>query len=171
MTSLLTLLYQEAPVTVSCKTDPEGLCITLGDEGNQVSVVHVPITPGHGMFTWNNRQYPYHVVQADEKLYVWVAGRTVTFDLASQGPVRRSGSGAAADGAGDLKAPMPGKVLQIKAASGHQVAADTPIIIMESMKMEMTLSSPVDVTVTAIHCEKDEMVDMGAVLASLEAVE
>ena len=43
-----------------------------------------------------------------------------------------------------LTAPMPGKIIAVNAKAGDTVKAGDPLIIMEAMKMEMTLEAPRD---------------------------
>ena len=66
---------------------------------------------------------------------------------------------------------MPGTILKILIDEGETFAAHEPIIIMESMKMEMSLSAPHAGRVTKIECQVDQLVDMGAVLARLEGID
>jgi acetyl-CoA/propionyl-CoA carboxylase biotin carboxyl carrier protein len=55
---------------------------------------------------------------------------------------RDAAGGAAADG--DVRAPMPGQVLVVHARAGDRVAAGDPLVVLESMKMELVLTAPVD---------------------------
>ncbi|KAB2945072.1 MAG: acetyl-CoA carboxylase biotin carboxyl carrier protein subunit, partial [Phycisphaerae bacterium] len=41
----------------------------------------------------------------------------------------------------EVKAPMPGTILKILVKPGDVVTAHQPLVVMESMKMEMTLSA------------------------------
>ena len=49
---------------------------------------------------------------------------------------------------GDLRAPMPGQVLLVPHAEGDEVEARRPVVVLESMKMELSLVAPVDGSVT-----------------------
>jgi acetyl-CoA/propionyl-CoA carboxylase biotin carboxyl carrier protein len=61
-------------------------------------------------------------------------------------------SGKAEGGAGDgvVTAPMPGTVTVVQAAVGDDVAAGTPLLVVEAMKMEHVLTAPVAGTVTEL---------------------
>ncbi len=65
---------------------------------------------------------------------------------------------------GGLTAPMPGKVLEVRAAVGDEVVAGQVLVVMEAMKMEHHLSTPADGTVAEVRVAVGEQVDNGAVL-------
>ncbi len=64
----------------------------------------------------------------------------------------------------DLKAPMPGLVLNIVVEEGAQIKKGDPIIVLEAMKMENILKAPADVTVKKIMVKKGVAVEKGQVL-------
>jgi 3-methylcrotonyl-CoA carboxylase alpha subunit len=74
----------------------------------------------------------------------------------------------AALGADSVTAPMPGKVISVLVKAGDVVTADQPLVILEAMKMEMTLKSPRDGTVADIAVSEGDLVDDGAALVNLE---
>ena len=51
---------------------------------------------------------------------------------------------------GELRAPMPGQVLLVPAAIGDAVSAGDPVVVLESMKMELVLAAPIAGTVTEL---------------------
>lgn len=128
---------------------------------------------GQGWLEQNGHIQPfyYHREKTTEKdiLHLWLAGQTYLLPLADLRPQRGTG-GKGGPASGDIKAPMPGTVLQIKVTKGETVEAGQAIIIMESMKMEMTLAAPGAGWVADIHCQEGQLVEMGTLLASLEAV-
>jgi 3-methylcrotonyl-CoA carboxylase alpha subunit len=70
---------------------------------------------------------------------------------------------------GTLAAPMPGKVLQVLVRPGAAVAKGAPLVILEAMKMEHTVTAPYAGRVAAIHYKTGEQVDEGSELLRLEA--
>jgi acetyl-CoA/propionyl-CoA carboxylase, biotin carboxylase, biotin carboxyl carrier protein len=86
-------------------------------------------------------------------------------------PVGRSSATAAeaAQGDGELRAPMPGQVLFVHAVTGDQVKAGDPIVILESMKMELVLAAPVDGEVTELNVAVGDRVIVDQPLARVEA--
>ena len=69
---------------------------------------------------------------------------------------------------GSLLSPMPGKVIDVLVNEGDVVKKGTPLIILEAMKMEHTITAPLDGTVTAIHYAAGEMLDEGVELLVVE---
>ncbi|WP_421844410.1 biotin carboxylase N-terminal domain-containing protein [Mycobacterium sp.] len=72
---------------------------------------------------------------------------------------------------GSLVAPMPGNVLRLGAQIGDTVAAGQPLIWLEAMKMEHTVTAPTDGVLTHLNVRAGEQVEVGAVLARVEAPE
>ncbi|WP_166389201.1 biotin carboxylase N-terminal domain-containing protein [Nocardioides ochotonae] len=75
--------------------------------------------------------------------------------------------GAAARGA--LLAPMPGSVVSVSAEVGATVRAGQPLLVLEAMKMQHTVSAPTDGVLTVLDVEPGAQVAAGAVLAVVEA--
>lgn len=63
---------------------------------------------------------------------------------------------------------ITGKVWKIVAEAGAQVAEDEPIIILESMKMEIPVSAPVDCTIVEILVAEGDTVTEGQPVAVIE---
>ena len=70
---------------------------------------------------------------------------------------------------GSLVAPMPGNVIRLGAAVGDDVAAGQPLIWLEAMKMEHTIAAPVDGVLAELNVKTGQQVEVGAVLARVEA--
>jgi acetyl/propionyl-CoA carboxylase alpha subunit len=71
--------------------------------------------------------------------------------------------------AGSLLAPMPGLVLRVLAEPGAVVTAGQPLLVLEAMKMEQTVSAPADGVVAELRAKAGEQVSTGQVLAVLES--
>lgn len=72
-----------------------------------------------------------------------------------------------AEGAVKITAPMPGKILAIKANAGQAVKKGDVVMILEAMKMENEITAPQDGTVAGISVAVGDSVESGDTLASL----
>ena len=68
-------------------------------------------------------------------------------------------------GADTLRAPMPGRIVLIRAAAGEQVLAGQEIMVIEAMKMELSLKAPQAATLVSLHATAGDFVEADAVLA------
>jgi acetyl/propionyl-CoA carboxylase alpha subunit len=73
-------------------------------------------------------------------------------------------------GGDDVRAPMPGKVLDVKAAAGAEVKKGAALVVLEAMKMEHTLAAPRDGRIAEVSAVAGAQTAEGAVLVRLEPV-
>ncbi|SDE04865.1 ATP-binding protein [Rhodococcus tukisamuensis] len=73
--------------------------------------------------------------------------------------------------AGSLLAPMPGAVIRLGAVQGDTVVAGQPILWLEAMKMEHTVTAPVSGVLAELPVVVGQQVEVGSVLAVVEATE
>ena len=69
---------------------------------------------------------------------------------------------------GIITAPMPGKIISVKAKVGDKVSPDTLICVLEAMKMENEILSGVGGTVKEIKVKPGETVEGGKTLVLVE---
>ena len=100
-----------------------------------------------------------------DMFHVFSGGRhhTLTYNdpMAHAGEIESAG--------GRLTAPMPGKVVAVLAESGKIVAKGEPLVIMEAMKMEHTISAPSDGLVEEVLYQVGDQVADGAPLLAFKA--
>ena len=105
-------------------------------------------------------------IEAPDAVYVLRNGR--------QTVVRRADLGAGdldhADGGGEIKAPMHGKVLALLVSAGDSVAKGQRLAIIEAMKMEHALVAPRDGRVSEVAVAAGSQVAEGARLMTVEEV-
>jgi 3-methylcrotonyl-CoA carboxylase alpha subunit len=65
-------------------------------------------------------------------------------------------------------APMPGRIVNVAVALGDQVIAGQQIIVMEAMKMELSLTAAMDGVIARIDAEEGAFVEADRVLVELE---
>lgn len=104
------------------------------------------------------------VVVAGEKRHIFLHGRA--WQLARVDPLYHGGDGGGSEGG--LLAPMPGRVIALLAADGASVEKGTPLLILEAMKMEHTITAPSAGTVKAFRFAVGDQVGDGAELVDFE---
>lgn len=68
----------------------------------------------------------------------------------------------------DIKAPMPGLILDILIKNGQEVKENDALLILEAMKMENVLTSPRDGVINSISVEKGDAVEKNQLLITFE---
>jgi biotin carboxyl carrier protein len=63
---------------------------------------------------------------------------------------------------------MPGLILEISVSVGESIKKDQPLIILEAMKMENVLTSPVDGKVAEIMVKPQQTVEKNNILITFE---
>ena len=86
---------------------------------------------------------------------------------AAPAPAAAPAAQAGAAGAVAVTAPMPGKILGVKASAGQAVKRGQVLLILEAMKMENEIVAPQDGTVATINVAVGDSVEPGATLATL----
>ncbi|MFD9957629.1 acetyl/propionyl/methylcrotonyl-CoA carboxylase subunit alpha [Amycolatopsis sp. NPDC058986] len=94
---------------------------------------------------------------------VWLARDGHGFAFGEQENVLLSRGEAA--GAGPVASPMPGTVLVVKVAVGDVVSAGTPLLVVEAMKMEHTVTAPIDGVVSELSVRVGQQVALDETLA------
>ncbi len=88
---------------------------------------------------------------------------------AAPAPKAAPKAAAPAGAAGSVKvnAPMPGKIVAVKANAGDAVKKGQVILVLEAMKMENDIVAPEDGTVAGVNVAVGSTVEAGETLATL----
>jgi biotin carboxyl carrier protein len=154
------------PVSLSCQIDGDRFSVTEGEQVYEGSLVLTG--PGEGWLNYSGQILPFFISQNQDELALWVNGSSYSLKLLSPEARRSGGAAGGALSGGEVKSPMPGTILKVLVQPGDTVEANQPLVLMESMKMEMTLSAPQTATVTSVTCTPGKLVEMGALLVKLE---
>ncbi|MEV2220618.1 biotin carboxylase N-terminal domain-containing protein [Nocardia vinacea] len=104
-------------------------------------------TDGRLVLTLDGLRREFRVVEHDGQL--WVAGPSGVAVLREVAEVNVRG-GAEHIGDAEIRSPMPGSVIAVPVADGATVAVGAPVVVVEAMKMEHTLTAPVAGTVEVL---------------------
>ena len=83
-------------------------------------------------------------------------------------PAYRRTDMAEASGSGKIVAPMPGRVVLVKARPGDAVVAGQELLVMEAMKMELAVKASRDGVVADVRAAAGDFVEADTVLVALE---
>ncbi len=124
-------------------------CLILGDRSYQVE------------FEYDHQGLP---------RMVWAVGQSadVTLDFPGKGKLRRPEMMGMWGEGDQVRAPLPGKVIGVRAVVGQQVGAGDLLCLLEAMKMENELYSPRDGKVKEVLVKEGESVELDQVLITLE---
>jgi excisionase family DNA binding protein len=117
-------------------------------------------------------QLPPAVADAERvDAFVDVDGQSLEFRLAPAPTVEEAvrHAAAAAGGHATLTAPMPGRVIAVRVRQGGAVEAHETVVVVEAMKMEHAVVSPLAGTVTRLGVREGQQVARGEVLAEVSA--
>jgi len=104
------------------------------------------------------------VVEVDQTLHLFRAGRQAALRLARTEDALQVSASAEE---GSLLTPLPGTLVAVHVTEGQQVVRGAPLVTVEAMKMEHTLTAPYDGVVTRLAFGLTERVAAGAVLVEL----
>jgi biotin carboxyl carrier protein len=120
----------------------------------------------------DGRSYVLTAEQVDERSIRITHGgqaRVVTLKTPRDLLLERLGMGAEAQLApSELRAPMPGLVLQVLVEPGTEVAAGDGLVVLEAMKMENELRAELPGKVAAVHIEPGTAVSKNELLVSFD---
>jgi biotin carboxyl carrier protein len=123
--------------------------------GKRVYDVKLKIDDKFGTYIlWKNRKYPVEIVRSRQNKYeILFNDISYTFTVETPFSLKRlkvlnSGKGKADKEL--LKAPMPGKIIDVLVREGANVLRGEPVVILEAMKMQNEIQSPVNGKVVTI---------------------
>uniref|UniRef100_UPI00321B99F9 ATP-binding protein n=1 Tax=Mycolicibacterium poriferae TaxID=39694 RepID=UPI00321B99F9 len=129
--------------------------LTVSSDGDRLAV------------TLDGLRTEYLVAAAGSQVWLAGGGRTTMVEEVREAPVRPDD---AHSGDAELTSPMPGSVVAVAVADGATVTAGTVVVTVEAMKMEHTLTAPVDGAVELLVAA-GEQVKVGQLLARITATE
>jgi len=134
----------------------------------------VEVTPGNFHIIRNSQSYVAQVIEADpdaKKFTIRVNGNDYAIEVRDKYDLllQQLGMGnLTSSKVNEIKAPMPGLVLNINVKEGQEVKKGDVVLILEAMKMENVLKSPGEGKVRSIKVKKGDAVEKNQVLVVME---
>jgi biotin carboxyl carrier protein len=141
--------------------------VRMGQEEVQIELRKVG--PTSFSLLANDRSFDLDVSRDGDQLIVASRGALTRVTLMDR--TRRAALAAAArqlSGRAELKAMMPGRVVNVLVAAGDEVTSDQAVLVVEAMKMENELKSPKNGRVSQVNVEVGRTVEKGEVLLVVE---
>ncbi|PSQ95587.1 MAG: acetyl-CoA carboxylase biotin carboxyl carrier protein subunit [Bacteroidetes bacterium SW_9_63_38] len=103
------------------------------------------------------------------RMEVTIAGRRTEVQVKDERDLLVDAFGLAGEGpaGGQVRAPMPGLVLDLLVEKGETVEAEQGLLVLEAMKMENELSAPSGGVVETVHVESGAAVDKNDLLITI----
>ncbi|MBI9068634.1 MAG: acetyl-CoA carboxylase biotin carboxyl carrier protein subunit [Salinivirgaceae bacterium] len=117
----------------------------------------------HGSYLiWKNKKYPVEVLNKNQNKYeILLNGVSYYFTIETPTSYKRfkflSAKGSSSKNE-NLEAPMPGKIIEVLTEEGREVRAGEPLLILEAMKMQNEIQSPIAGKVKKIYIKAGESV-------------
>jgi acetyl/propionyl-CoA carboxylase alpha subunit len=108
------------------------------------------------------------IIELDQTLHLFRSGRHAALRWVRTEDALQVSAGAEE---GSLLTPLPGTVVAVHVTAGQQVARGAPLVTVEAMKMEHTLTAPYDGRVARVVFGLTERVAAGAILVELSPLE
>jgi len=143
------------------QASPAGLRVTVDGEAFQMEVEEVG--PASYVYRRDGRTEVFHCLREEGVIHLFWRG--AAYRLEEEGEAARA---AHRPSGGGLEAPMPGRVIAVKAGPGQAVSKGDEIVVVESMKMENGIRAPRAGVVKSVAVRVGDMVGPGMVLAELE---
>lgn len=138
----------------------------VGIDGAPAVAVDAARSPDGRTLTVALRSRTLRYARAAEASGLWLGRGGAAWHFRDD-PVLAPARGAGAAGDGSVRSPMPGTVLSVAVAEGDYVSAGAPVVVVEAMKMEHTVTAPADGTVAELPVRPGRPVAMDALLARI----
>jgi len=112
------------------------------------------------------QQAPLYLHSQGDRFQVYYQGESYSLQRLQRGKQAESGVAS-----GRIVAPLTGKVIEVAVTADQTLEAGVPLVILESMKMETSLTSPFAARVLAVHCQAGDQVANEQLLIELESLE
>jgi acetyl/propionyl-CoA carboxylase alpha subunit len=141
-------------------------------EGNEKGIDIIEIKDGIFHIIKDNKSYNAEVLKAnkEEKTFVIrVNGNKYTVQLKDKYDelLEKMGmSNASSKKVKEVKAPMPGLVVDVRVKEGDTVKQGDGLLVLQAMKMENIIKSPAEGSIKKVHIKKGDAIEKNQVMIS-----
>ncbi|MEO0326195.1 MAG: biotin/lipoyl-containing protein [Myxococcota bacterium] len=145
----------------------EGGTVSVSEDGKPVDLA-VTRVPGGVSLRLDGKVWDVHVGALGDKTMLAAGTHRTTVRVESERQRARKARGAGASAAKELRAPMPGRIVEVFVEAGAEIDAGAPLIVIEAMKMQNELRAETAGTVAAVEVAPGMNVEGGALLLRFE---
>ena len=139
--------------------------LVLSIDGRAVEIAELPAADGAFNLVVDGTPQRGWRYRIGNELHLRLGGRSVVLEVMDHHAGGKSGTSG-----NELRAEMPGTVVEIACQAGAQVAAGQPLLTIESMKMQMIIAAPFDAVVETVHVAPNASFERAALLVTLKPV-
>jgi len=153
------------------KVEPEGNDLRVNVDGEDYLVCSQAYGDGNVCLLLNSKPRIVHVRNRQPGRYrVTSGGSELAVEIADPLAARigRVAGPAKQDGQIEVRSPMPGTVVVVHVNQGDEVEEDSPLVVLEAMKMQNALNSPAAGTVREIRVEPGQSVEGESLLVLID---
>ncbi|MCI5048122.1 MAG: biotin/lipoyl-binding protein [Aquisalinus sp.] len=153
------------PVDLVLSKSTEGYMVTHSDTASTVRVIELSENEAVLMRDGHCKKVTFS--NTPEHFYLGFDGRVRTYSIMPTVEYARA-LAFAGGGSGEVTSDMPGSIAEVKVAEGDIVEEGAPLVVMESMKLLITLKASVAGKVTAVNVKQGDLINAGDVLVVVE---
>lgn len=150
-------VYLGRTYRVNIESDGQSWLVTIDDkEPSTVEVINS--IPNCLSFIMNDRTTTAYLIESGGKKHIFINGESFALEL-DKGRTRRTPGVAVEGGENVVTSPMPGSLVKVLVSNGDNVEVGQTLAIVEAMKMENELKSPINGVVKQVNFEEGNQID------------
>jgi acetyl/propionyl-CoA carboxylase alpha subunit len=157
---IFTFKFQDQTYKISL--EEEGKETEVEIEGKKIPVEFQKIDENLYSILLGGRSIEVGILKSGKRIDVFVDGDLYEFESISDRD--REKAKGVVSGVQEIKSPMPSRVVKILKNSDEEVREGEGVIVVEAMKMESELKSPIEGKVKEVKVKEGDAVESGTVL-------
>ena len=151
--------------TLDVSSNGKTFTLTLDDKTLHAEVLHA----GNGKLDLliDGKRVTAYISSDNAKRWVTVDGQTFVLTKPAMGG--RSRGHGHHHTAGELTAPMPGQIRAVNVSEGDEVTKGQTLLVIEAMKMEIRIQSPLDGVVKKLFMKQGQTVEREQILIEIDS--
>jgi biotin carboxyl carrier protein len=159
------LVHSNEVYDVGIRKENDGFFVTIGDRVYEIC--ELVMRENSMTFKIGGHRYSAHIAQDNDKRFIALEGEYYVVERSSHTSAAVTGAGLERENS--ITSPMPGLLVKLAVKVGDLVKEGDTLAIVEAMKMQNELRSPIDGRVEAINFKEGDQVDALQAIVEIEA--